>query len=259
MRASRRRPEWRIGRDLAPANHGRFCEAIDRRGNLAVAKIASRSGDAAHSRIANEIEIVASLNERGLLDVVGVGEHRDALFYVTPMMKGPPRHTDSDGLARSVLHHVGTTLLTLHGMGVAHRDVRPHNIVWQGEIPRLVDYGLAQMLEPDSRTSGVGPLGSLPFMAPEILIGAPSDSSVDIWALGVTLHVIAAGRGVYPTMSDTDVTSALATLARSRPDIADGLAPDLGTTIRWCLDGPARRCRDITTLLQPANETGLLP
>ncbi len=220
--------------------------------------MADASGEAAHSRITNEIEVVASLNERGLLDVIGVGEHRAALFYVTPMMTSTPPHADRDEIARSVLHHVGATLMALHDMDVAHRDVRPHNIVWQSDMPRLVDYGLTQMLGPDSRTSGVGPLGSVAFMAPELLTGMPSDHRVDIWALGATLHVIATGRGIYPGMSDDDVTSAIATLATSQPEIADGLAPDLGTAIRWCLDEPGRRCRDIANLLQATAKTGAI-
>src|SRR5207244_155280 len=78
-----------------------------------------------------------------------------------------------------------------------HRDIKPSNamVTKEGEV-KLLDFGLAERFarEPTSHSSGRQPLvGTLPYMAPEVLVGAVATPRSDIYALGIVLHELCTG------------------------------------------------------------------
>jgi len=88
-----------------------------------------------------------------------------------------------------------------HERGVVHRDLKPGNILVDGEgRTKVIDYGVARSVEPGatfiaSQTRGAGLVGTLQYMAPEQFVaGAPAiDAGADVWALGVVLHELVCG------------------------------------------------------------------
>jgi serine/threonine protein kinase len=122
-------------------------------------------------------------------------------------------------LARSVLAALGA----MHEAGLVHRDVKPANIQWcaDGRVV-LLDFGLAD------HPALVDPalvVGSLPYLAPEILRGGRYSPASDLYALGMTLHTALSGD--LPAMPTFDLGTGSWTIARTRrlPPAAAALEP----------------------------------
>ncbi|MFO0982922.1 MAG: bifunctional serine/threonine-protein kinase/formylglycine-generating enzyme family protein [Planctomycetota bacterium] len=99
---------------------------------------------------------------------------------------------------------VAEALQHAHTHGIVHRDVKPSNIMLTpGGRVRLVDFGLARVDEPSQLTETRSPLGSLPYVSPEQLVGDARqiDHRTDIYGLGVTLYELLTLRVPYLSQS----------------------------------------------------------
>ena len=79
-------------------------------------------------------------------------------------------------------------LSAAHARNIVHRDVKPSNIIITNEnVAKIVDFGLARVIATASATQSISSTGTLPYMAPEQILGESIDQRCDIWALGVIL------------------------------------------------------------------------
>jgi hypothetical protein len=125
-----------------------------------------------------------------------------------------------------------------HRGGILHRDVKPANILLDGDRVVLTDFGIAA-IDDATVLTGTGHLvGSPAFMAPERINGDPATTATDLWSLGVTLYLAVTGR--LPFHRD-DVQGTLAAILTSRP-AAPAHAGRLWPVIKGLLEkDPGRR------------------
>jgi serine/threonine-protein kinase len=137
------------------------------------------------------------------------------------------------GEVAAVVAAVADGLADLHRRGFVHRDVKPHNILFAGERPKLADFGLARPADRSDLTAltAVGAtVGTLGYLAPELLGSSPASAASDVYALGVVAFQSLTGRLPRAAGSVTDLVESH---ARPAP-LVSSVAPELGTAY----DGP---------------------
>ncbi len=88
---------------------------------------------------------------------------------------------------------LASALAAAHDKGILHRDVKPQNVLLDSSGPRLVDFGSAKGIgQTMTRTGAL--VGTIQYMAPELLAGKRPDARADVYALGVTLYLALTGK-----------------------------------------------------------------
>ncbi len=154
-------------------------------------------GSEGRARLLNEARAAAQLNHPNIVTVYDAGEMDNTPFIVMELIEGdslderPPASLDE--LYR-VARQICAALEEAHSHGVIHRDLKPENVlVTRSGTAKLTDFGLALSLA--SRMTSEGTIiGTVFYMSPEMMLGQPVDGRADLYALGVMLYELAAGR-----------------------------------------------------------------
>ena len=213
------------------------------------------------TRFSREAHVLASLNHPNIAQIYGVEECAfvmelaEGLTLAERIARGPMPLEE----ALPVIKQVAEALEYAHDRGVIHRDLKPANIkvTPEGRV-KVLDFGLAAVMARasafDSRDPAVSPtitmqatlagtiMGTAAYMSPEQARGQSVDRGADIWAFGVVLYEMLAGRPLFagPTISDT-----LAAVLNREPDLA-AIPAQLRPVIDRCLrKDTRRRWRDI--------------
>lgn len=114
---------------------------------------------------------------------------------------------DRDAFSGAAIRALATELLSaiacVHSHGVLHRDIKPGNILLDRDgHARLTDFGLARLETSTQTTVTPEVVGTLRFLAPELVTGQPASRQSDLYALGVLLRTVTrdAGTGAEPPM-----------------------------------------------------------
>lgn len=123
------------------------------------------------------------------------------------------------GDAVEIILGVLSGLKHLHKRGIIHRDLKPANILFQGDTPRLADFGVSRMVKASghSKTSAGTPM----YMAPEAFDGERSVQT-DLWSAGVLFYQMLAGRVPF---GQREMTSLMAAIVRNEPEVLDTTIP----------------------------------
>ncbi|XP_008294255.1 MAP kinase-activated protein kinase 2 [Stegastes partitus] len=99
--------------------------------------------------------------------------------------------------ASDIMRSIGEAIQFLHAINIAHRDVKPENLLYSSKQPnavlKLTDFGFAK--ETTSHNSLATPCYTPYYVAPEILGPEKYDKSCDMWSLGVIMYILLCG---YP-------------------------------------------------------------
>jgi len=136
-------------------------------------------------------------------------------------------------------------LSAAHEQQVIHRDLKPGNLrlTPDGRL-KILDFGVAKLIQPiaaDAATESLskthGAVGTLPYMAPEQLEGAPADVRSDIWSAGAVLYELATGKRPFPQSSAPMLTDAILRQATVPPRAVNAsLSPELERIIAKSLE-----------------------
>ena len=147
-------------------------------------------------RFEKEAESASRLSHPNVVGVFDVGRSRKGLLYIamelvdgesvgTILDRAPMEASRVLRIARGVCEG----LAHAHAAGIVHRDLKPDNILIDGDVPRIVDFGLAISTDRvDTRLTTTGmTMGTPAYIAPEQASGRPVDHRADLYALGVSM------------------------------------------------------------------------
>jgi hypothetical protein len=145
-----------------------------------------------------------------------------------------------------LMHEIASGLAHIHAADLLHRDLKPRNILLAPEgTPRIIDLGLARDVSVDETrltADGEG-LGTVTYMPPEQFMGLPADKRSDVYALGLIMYELAAGRTIFGARAVQGI-SPVDRMRHGVPAVvtaSPGLVPRLAELIDSCLGRDADR------------------
>jgi len=127
--------------------------------------------------------------------------------------------------ARMIFSQLASALYYLHKcVGVVHRDIKLENVIFdENENARLVDFGLSSNVE-SVNSHMKTKCGSYPYAAPELILGKPYTSAIDVWSLGVCLYASVIGALPY---YHSNTNNLLKMILETEPQYPEYIPPDL--------------------------------
>jgi serine/threonine-protein kinase len=232
------------------------------------------------ARFEQEVRAVGTLNHPNVLAIYDVGHDRGMPFLVTELLEGETlrERIESGNLTRrkavEYAAQVADGMAAAHGKGIVHRDLKPDNVfITRDGYLKILDFGLAKLTErdPENPVSTESPtealtdakavVGTPGYMSPEQLHGEPADSRSDIFAFGIMLYEMIAGRRPFEGETAAEIS---ASIMRDEPaaltDAEPLVSPTLERVVRQCLEkNPAERfesARDLAHMLRAVSDTG---
>ncbi|MFI5998182.1 serine/threonine-protein kinase [Streptomyces sp. NPDC051362] len=180
-----------------------------------------------------EARAAARINHPAVVTVHDVLEYDDRPWIVMELVEGGSLAdavkergrlgaTDAGRIGLWVLR----ALRAAHSAGVLHRDVKPGNVMLATDGRVLItDFGIAQ-IEGDTGMTRTGEIvGSVDYLAPEVLSGEDPDFASDLWALGATLYTAVEGRSPFRRTTPLTTMQAVVTEEPLVPRFAGPLEP----------------------------------
>ncbi len=215
------------------------------------------TGDSeAVARFTREALAASRIGNPHIIDVMDIGTAPDGRSFVVmellsgaPLAKviedhGPMPPQRAIAIMRQVLRAVGAA----HAKGIVHRDLKPDNIFLLDhdsatDFVKLLDFGISKMIDPDLQvaatkltTTGVV-MGTPLYMAPEQAMGMEIDHLADVYACGVIMYELLAGK---PPFDGATYAVLVAKLLTSEPpllaEIRPGLSPKLVAAVHRALE-----------------------
>ena len=157
-------------------------------------------------RFKREARSVAQLQHPNIVTVIDRGEAEGRQYIVF-------EYIDGENLKELVVRkgrldvrealeialEVARGLAFAHAQGIVHRDVKPQNVLLNGDgRAKVTDFGIARSVDVDGMTQTGTVLGTSNYIAPEQASGQPVDAQTDVYALGVVLYELLSGEVPFP-------------------------------------------------------------
>ncbi len=225
-----------------------------------------------------EARAAAALNHPNILAVYQMGNYAGVPYLVTELLEG---RTLTETLRRGPLPlrkaidfgiQIARGLAAAHEKGIVHRDLKPDNLfVTKDGRVKILDFGLAKLIQPKESVANVAPtltlpgvaMGTIGYMAPEQVRGLATDQRADIFAFGAILCEMVMGKPTFQRNTSADTMSAI--LNEEPPRISE-LAPEtpvgLQRVVHRCLEKNAEErfqsASDLAFALQELTDPALV-
>ncbi len=258
-------PRYRIESLLGEGGMGSVYKAYDKDLDRIVAIKLLRPGLASHpaamQRFKQELLLASKISHKNILRIHDLGDVGGVKFISMAYVEGEDLHhlLEKQGrlpVERAVrlARQLCEALAAAHAEGVAHRDLKPQNVLLDhGDNAYVSDFGLAKSLEADAagmtRTGEL--LGTPRYMSPEQVESKPADHRSDLYSLGLILYEMVTGKLPFPGDS---AAHAMLQRVRKKPKNPKLLNPELPDhvvrIILRCLEkDPAQRYQSAREVL----------
>ena len=214
---------------------GKVYRAADSEGRQVALKVLAPElarDDRFRQRFLRESRVAAGLDHPNVVSVLDAGTENDALYLAMRYVDGPDlrqvlqSHGRMDpSLALAIVTQVADALDAAHRAGLVHRDVKPANVLLEGDHAYLCDFGLARHVSSvSSLTTERGFVGTIDYVAPEQIEGEKIGRLADVYSLGCVLFECLAG--TKPFDRESDLATVYAHLNEPPPKISE-IRPEL--------------------------------
>lgn len=253
---------YRISRLVARGGMASVYLAMDERLDRGVAvKIIHPhllSDEGFRAKFIREAKIAAKLSHPNLVNVFDQGEE-DGLAYM--VMEYVPGMTLRDALkqfgklkpmrALELMEQILQGLAAAHRGGILHRDIKPENVFLadDGRI-KLGDFGLARSVDNSTQTGAL--IGTVAYIAPELLLRGESDARADIYAIGIMLFELLTGAQPFEGEQAVQVAYQHANSQVPAPSTrVPELPPVIDQLVLWATEkDPVNRPQDASEFLK---------
>jgi serine/threonine protein kinase len=199
------------------------------------------------ARVRREARAASALDHANIGVIYGLEESAEGEIFIA--MGYYEGETLAQKIARGLLPvsesvdiaiQIAAGLAAAHARNIVHRDIKPSNIIITNEkVVKIVDFGLARIASSASATQSITTTGTLPYMAPEQILGEGIDQRTDVWALGVILVQMLTGSHPFLRPNTGAITFAI---LNQPPSAIDAVTPLLRPIVLRALSKePAHR------------------
>ncbi len=247
-RASPRIGAYRVLERVGEGAMGEVFRAVNvHDGSQAALKLVHRDASAnpeTRRRLEREGELVSRLAHPNIVRLLERGEHDGRLYLAMEFLAGK---TLQERLAEplplpltealGILRDIAAALAALHERGVIHRDLHPGNVMLvPGQPTRLLDFGLARATTSHTVTRANTLMGSLPYLAPEVVAGQPASAASDLFALGAIACECLGGQRVWRATQTLELLVEIARFEGPDARVLAGLPAALEERVKVLLD-----------------------
>jgi serine/threonine-protein kinase len=225
-------------------------------------KVLPLAGTDGFDALAAELGVFAGLRSAHLVPMYDVGMDGGQLFYAMRHEPLGPLSAPARELTRRdqllAVARAASGAHEMHEAGLVHRGIGPTNILIGRAGAVLAEPAVGHLLGHGYTVAGLGPgsrAGRLELVDPELMRGRPAGRASDIWSLGVTLHLVLTGHGLFPALVSADPFTAVRIYLRSQPEPGEDLTDGERAVVVGALHpDPTRRYRTAGDLAAAVEE-----
>ncbi|XP_049848899.1 calcium/calmodulin-dependent protein kinase type 1-like [Schistocerca gregaria] len=197
--------DYHVGRELGSGNFSVVkCVKKKRTNEEYAAKVIQCSSQSEKSDVLQEVQVMREVQGHPkIIQLIDIYDTKDEAVLILELVKGGELFDRivenkyySERHAAQLIYQIASIVSYLHQKNIVHRDLKPENLLFEdkkSDTLKLCDFGLAKKLEPGEVLHEL--MGSMMYLAPEVLEFGGYDRTVDMYSIGVILYILLCG---YP-------------------------------------------------------------